>query len=298
MRAADSYRVTSVIVLAVAYGTIGGHVSSVVGETENVKQLTASPDPLSVDAAPQAAVRSEGNVLNTRRNVEFERVRAVARASGSVRVIVQLDVPNVDAMTAVSKAAKGHGAIAVADGQLSTTIAGVRQAELGKLVGTPHTVHRTYASVPFVAMSVSEGALDVLRASPGVLGINEDHLALPTLDNTINITGASAAEAQGFDGSGWYVAILDTGIRDTHNFFAGKNIIQACFSLGEDGEAGAGGCPNGSSTDTTSPNAARHFPTSPTSDHGTHVTGIATGNDTLRVPPLSKPYCRLRMVSI
>ena len=214
MRAAGSYRITSVIVLAGAFGTIGGHVSSVMGETENGKRLTAShTGRLSADAAPQAVVRSEESAMVTRKDVEFERVRAVARASGSVRVIVQLDVPNLKAVTAASHSAKGPGAIAATDGQLSAAIGNVRWGELAKLAGTQHSVNRTYASVPFIALTVSEQALNVLRASPGVLGINEDHLAAPTLDNTVNITGASAAWAQGFDGSGWYVAILDTGIR-------------------------------------------------------------------------------------
>jgi len=234
---------------------------------------------MSRDAALQAAVRSEESVTVSRRDFEFERVRTVARASGSVRVIVQLDVPNLDALTGASRAAKGPGPIVAADGQLSAAIGNVRGGELAKLAGTQHSINRTYASVPFIALTVSEQALQLLQASPAVLGINEDHLAAPTLDNTVNITGASAAWAQGFDGSGWHVAILDTGIRASHNFFAGKNIVQACFASGADGAPGAGDCPNGLSSDTTSPNAARHFPTSPSSDHGTHVSGIATGND-------------------
>ena len=287
MRATGSYRFSLVVVIAGAIGMIGGDVSPVVGETQNGKRLTtARTPPPSSDATPQAVMRSEESATVTRRGDEFDRVRAVARASGSVRVIVQLDVPNLNALTAASTTAKGRGGVAQADGQLSGAIGNVRGGELAKLAGTQHSVNRTYASVPFVAMTVSERALDVLRASPGVLGINEDHLAAPTLNNTVNITGASAAWGEGFDGSGWYVAILDTGIRASHHFFAGKNIVQACFSLGEDGAPGAGGCPNGLSEDTTSPNAARHFPTSPTSDHGTHVSGIATGNDPTRVPPL------------
>ncbi|MFH1109898.1 MAG: S8 family serine peptidase, partial [Planctomycetota bacterium] len=287
MRATGSYRFSLVVVIAGAIGMIGGGVSPVVGETQNGKRLTtARTPPPSSDATPQAVMRSEESATVTRRGGEFDRVRAVARASGSVRVIVQLDVPNLNALTAASTTAKGRGGVAQADGQLSGAIGNVRGGELAKLAGTQHSVNRTYASVPFIALTVSEQALNVLQASPGILGINEDRLAAPTLNNTVNITGASAAWAQGSDGSGWYVAILDTGIRASHKFFAGKSIVQACFASGEDGFPGVGDCPNGLSSDTTSPNAARHFPTPPTSDHGTHVSGIAAGNDPTRLPPL------------
>ncbi len=287
MKTAGWYRLTSMFVLTLAIWMIGGLVASVVGETPDDKQLASShSERLSADPVSPSAVPTEVIAKIPRRAAEFDRVRATARAEGSVRVIVQLDVPNVKALTAAAIAAKGQGPVAATDGQLSGAIRNFRGGELAKLAGIPHSINRTYDSVPFVAMTVSEQALDTLEASPGVMGVNEDHLAAPTLDNTVNITGASTAWTQGFDGSGWYVAILDTGIRASHNFFAGKNIVQACFSSGEDGVPGAGDCPNGLSTDTTSPNAARHFPTSPTSDHGTHVSGIAAGNDPLRVPPL------------
>ena len=73
---------------------------------------------------------------------------------------------------------------------------------------------------------------------------------LPQLDGTVNLVGAATAWSWGFTGSGWYVAILDTGIRSTHQFFAGKSIVEACFAKGADGVGGAGDCPNGQSTQT------------------------------------------------
>ena len=100
----------------------------------------------------------------------------------------------------------------------------------------------------------------------------------PLLNNTVNIIGASTAWSWGFTGQGWYVGILDTGIRKTHQFFTGKTIVEACFAMGADGVGGAGDCPNGQSTQFGSGSAA-HGPSSYQSfDHGTHVSGIATGN--------------------
>jgi len=217
--------------------------------------------------------------IAVRRREEFAKVSASVAAKGAVRVIVEFAVPNYAPLAAASESARGAQAVGAADGQLAAAIGAVWQVELGKMAGTQYTVNRTYNSIPFVALSVSPGALAALERSAGIRGINEDWLAKPLLNNTVNIIGASAAWNRGLDGSGWYVAILDTGIRDTHNFFAGKDIVQACFSLGQDAISGVGDCPTGFSTDTTSPNAARHFPTDPTSDHGTHVVGIATGRD-------------------
>ena len=50
MRAAGSYQFTLIIVITGVIGTIGGDVSPVVGDTQNVKQLTANrTDRLSAD---------------------------------------------------------------------------------------------------------------------------------------------------------------------------------------------------------------------------------------------------------
>ena len=220
---------------------------------------------------------------------EFTRLKAAARATGSVPVIVELAVPNIVVLTSRSSAAGTQAGLVQADGALSATIAAVAQAELARLAAVPHTPGRIFPYIPFMSLSASERALEILEASPIVLDINEDRLAEPTLDNTVNIVEASAAWARGFDGTGLYVAILDTGIRAHHNFFAGKTIAEACFARGQDGAIGAGDCPNGQSSDTSPPPAhpAQPYPSSFCGyEHGTHVAGIAAGEDPNRVPPL------------
>lgn len=232
--------------------------------------------PVEAEATP-AAVQPQPAAL---RAAEFSRLRKVAAPTGSVRVLVQVRVPQYEQLRAESVRAKRRDLAARTDGRLSQAIQTAAQAELALLAGTPHRIHRTYSSIPYVAMTVSPRALEVLEKSPNVLGIEEDKLARPMLDNTVNIVGATNAWAQGFDGSGWYVAILDTGIRDTHNAFAGKDIVQACFASGTDGNEIVGDCPNGAESDTTSPNAAEHYSSNYNGwDHGTHVAGIAAGND-------------------
>jgi subtilisin family serine protease len=67
------------------------------------------------------------------------------------------------------------------------------------------------------------------------------------------------------------VAVLDTGIRSSHEFFSAKTIVEACFSA-------LGDCPNGL-TEMHGPGAATHYENTYRGwDHGTHVTGIAAGN--------------------
>ncbi len=233
---------------------------------------------------------------------EFDRLTQKAWREGSVGVIVQLDVPGITELTAASARMPTVGASQVtarardaADGILRSAITASTEAVVSELQGTAYTENRRYDSIPFVALRASAQAISALQASPHVLGIEEDVLTTlepatsssatpkaqadaPQLNNTVNIIGASTAWSWGFTGQGWYVAIVDTGIRKTHQFFTGKSVVEACFSLGGDGVGPAGDCPNGS-TSMTGPGSAVHYPSSYEGfDHGTHVAGIATGN--------------------
>ncbi len=233
------------------------------------------------------------------RQAEFTRLKAAALGTGSVPVVVELAVPNIVMLTSRSSAAGTQAGLVQADGALSTAIAAVAQAEVARLRAVPHIPGRIFPYIPFMSLSVSERALEILQASPTVLDINEDRLAKPTLDNTVNIVEASNAWARGFDGAGWYVAILDTGIRASHAFFVGKTVREACFALGQDGAGGAGDCPNGLASDISSPHPAQPYPSSFAGyEHGTHVTGIAAGEDTQRVPPLYGVARRANVVAV
>jgi subtilisin family serine protease len=239
---------------------------------------------------------------STKYTAEFDRLAQRATREGSVPVIVHLDVSDVGRLTAASAARTGveGGATAradlnTADVALSSAIGATTDVVLSELRGTAFTVNHRYASVPFVALRASAAAILALAASPQVVSIEEDVLIpldpgeapleavrrgadQPQLENTVNIIGASTAWGWGFTGQGWYVAVIDTGIRKTHQFFTGKTIVEACFAMGADALGGAGDCPNGLSTQ-TGPGSAAHGPSSYASfDHGTHVSGIATGN--------------------
>jgi subtilisin family serine protease len=214
------------------------------------------------------------------------RLTAIAREEGRVRIIVQLDVPDIEELTTAANAfgVSQRGALAAAgaraaDAALSSSISYVSDGVLARLQesGLSFEINRTYMTLPLMALSVREQVLYLLDVAPEVISIVEDKpvpplLYKPSLNNTVGIIGADDAWAAGYTGEGWYVAVLDSGIRSTHEMFAGKSIVEACFSSGSD-------CPNGL-TQMTGAGAAAHHPSIYYGyDHGTHVAGIATGNN-------------------
>ncbi|MEF3696984.1 S8 family serine peptidase [Desulfolutivibrio sp.] len=171
-----------------------------------------------------------------------------------------------------------------ADAALAAAITQSMSAVLSSLPAESCTVTRTYSALPFVALSVTSEGLEALRADPRVSSIEIDAptpvpepmpAALSSKGSNLNWgppkIGADVAWARGYTGAGWYVAVLDTGIRSTHEFFAGKNIIEACYSA-------SGDCPGGASS-AFGPGSAVHYPSTYDGyDHGTHCAGIATGS--------------------
>ena len=214
---------------------------------------------------------------NRQRANEFRRLSAIARNEGTVRVILQVSVPNIRALTQAAVGAKTAAVAAQTDVQLAGAIDQAVRLELAPLAGMQHTVHRVYQSIPFMALETSEQALTALERSLGIIGIEEDRLFRPFLNKSTKQIGADKAWDLGFEGDGFYVAILDTGLLASHEAFSGKDIVQACFATSVSGTGGD--CPNGQATDTTSPDAARPYPSNFAAfEHGTHVTGIACGS--------------------
>jgi subtilisin family serine protease len=225
----------------------------------------------------QAVATPIGKEAARLRLQQFRRLQGKARAEGPIRVIAEFDVPNIRVLTQAAIAARAGNVAAAADVQLRQAIQTIVQQEVGRLAGTAHRVLRTYDSIPFVALEASDAALVTLERSPAVLGITEDHLSPPMLNNSTGQIGADEAWDMGFEGTGQAVAILDSGVRTSHQMFAGKTIIQACFATAASGTGGD--CPNGLASDTTSGDAARPYPNNFAGyDHGTHVAGIACGS--------------------
>lgn len=233
----------------------------------------------------------------------YERLLRRANEMGSARVIVKLDVKDIKRLTeksnqfqTVEPGLKFPAAGIQADLDLQQAIDTAAYSVLYQLNGKSYRLNHIYTTIPYLALEVSTETLALLPKLPQVLDIYEDKPrklvdypeegkraleepftaginggpAQPKLNTSVSRIGAKSAWSMGYTGAGWYVAILDTGIRKTHQFFTGKTIVEGCFSANSD-------CPNGS-TEMKGSGAAAHYESKYYGfDHGTHVSGIAAG---------------------
>ncbi|MBE0511204.1 MAG: S8 family serine peptidase [Gammaproteobacteria bacterium] len=196
-----------------------------------------------------------------------------SQQQGSVRVIVQLQQPALLSGLSVQagRAAQRQG-IAVAQQQLLERLAGQ---------GLTATPLRRFEHIAGMALRVDSAALQALRDDPAVLSLQEDRLARPLLAQSIPLINADDLWALGGTGDGWAVAVLDTGVDYTHEFFTGKLIAEACFSS-DDVDAGASSlCPDGAE-ESFEEGAGLHCSGIDGCAHGTQVAGIAVGQGTTR----------------
>jgi len=192
-----------------------------------------------------------------------EDVLEAMRDEGRVQVIVQLAEPT-----------RPEGVLATtsAVGSQRRAIAAVQRALLGELAGTRYRARRKFKTIPFLALEVEADALDALARSARVESVQPNHFATPHLAESVPLVGANQAWTAGFDGSGWALAVLDTGLDRYHPFLAGKVVAEACFSQSKD-------CPDEDRSQ-VGPGAA--IPCAAEGcRHGTHVAGIAAGAGSL-----------------
>jgi subtilisin family serine protease len=185
-----------------------------------------------------------------------------AAGDGTVRVIVGLDTPTEPEGTLSAAAAADQ----------RSAIASAREELYATLSSGSASVVREYETLPFVVVEADQTALDELAVSAQVTSVQEDVLSPPLLQSSLPIVQAPGAWSAGFTGDGKAIAILDTGVAKNHPLLAGKVVSEACYSV-------FGNCPGGN-TSTTANNAGLPC-TYSTLDcpHGTHVAGIAAGNN-------------------
>jgi len=139
---------------------------------------------------------------------------------------------------------------------------------------------KKFEHLPFLAMTVDKATLQRLEASPRIAMIAEDTLFKPLLAQSVPLIGAPDAWARGFSGQGQAIGILDTGVDKTHSAFAVNRVVsEACYSHHDPPNSFFTLCPNGATVDTNPGSAVPCQLTIPGCDHGTHVAGIAAGND-------------------
>lgn len=209
-------------------------------------------------------------------------VMTQAQQEGSARVIAILNAAPVPG---------GKAASAQLRSAARSAIVAARNQALASLPSFPGPGLRVFQDLPLMALKATPAELAALSASPAVVGIEPDRiLHLSSATPSMSIVGADVTASADYKGRGYAVAILDTGIDSTHPDFAGKTITEACFSANAD-------CPNGQTTQ-TGPGSAVPCSLSTECWHGTHVAGIAVGDDSpLGVAPAADVVA-IRVVSV
>jgi subtilisin len=193
---------------------------------------------------------------------------------GSVRLLVTLDA---------AFQPEGNIPAASATNQRSA-IRNVANRVVSQLANLNYKLIATYDAFPVIALEADKSTLIQLANLPEVKYIQEDIPERTTDVSSGNVVGLPGAIAAGWTGSGWTVAILDTGVQKTHPFLTGRVVAEACFST-TSGSTSTSVCPNGQSTSGNTPGQVGSGAGVNCSisidgcDHGTHVAGIAAGRN-------------------
>ncbi|MFZ4649538.1 MAG: InlB B-repeat-containing protein [Rubrivivax sp.] len=200
-----------------------------------------------------------------RPNSHHERLAERAAQRGNVRVVIGLNV-DARAESTLPAAALLQQRVKIRDAQ--------RAAFSQLTMGTASRLKVNFDTIPYLALEVDHNALARLRNSPLVREIHDDHLAETTLLQSTALVNASKPHGANRTGTGWAVAILDTGVDRTHPMLAGKVVSEACFSTTSTADGSQSLCPGGAATSTAAGAAA---PCTGLCAHGTHVAAIAAG---------------------
>ena len=156
-----------------------------------------------------------------------------------------------------------------------------QSALMNGLAGFNATEHRRYKYIPFMVVKADEQAIERLAKLPMAVSLEEDRAERPVMASSNQVIGSETAWNAGYDGSGWAVAVLDTGVDKTHSFFStqSKVVSEACYSSTLQSQKSTTVCPDGQETSLASGSGVNCPLNVDGCDHGTHVAGSVAGND-------------------
>ena len=133
-------------------------------------------------------------------------------------------------------------------------------------------------SLPFIMATVDRAQLASLGKRSDVVAVYENRRERKSLTSSVASIGVDQVWAQGYDGSGYAVAVIDGGFDADEPVFAGKVLAEACFATQDALFDTTTQCPSGL-TPQIGAGAASNCPSgSDRCNHGTHVASTAAGN--------------------
>jgi len=139
---------------------------------------------------------------------------------------------------------------------------------------------RQIGDLSAVTADLTTNTIEQLKENPSVALVTADVPVPPTLKDSGPLIGATVAHSEGITGSGYAVAVLDTGVEINHPALKTSVVAEACFSTTHaPGVNVKSLCPGGYDVSTI-PGAASQCPTDVDGcEHGTHVAGIIAGHN-------------------
>src|SRR5215510_1165545 len=208
--------------------------------TWNPHSIAASQDKTIAAEVAAAVEEQKQEAANMARSQlaeqKFQELNAKAQSGGTVSVIAQLRVafrPEGDLLNAAKVQAQRD------------VIHQTQDSLMKELTGYDPASLKRFEYTPYVAVKVNAAGLEALRLSPDVIDIHNDNLLAPTLAESVPLTRAPFAWADGYTGAGKTVAILDTGVYKIHPFLSGKVLSEACYSTNNTDEHATSLCPGG-----------------------------------------------------
>jgi uncharacterized repeat protein (TIGR01451 family) len=198
-----------------------------------------------------------------------EELREALATYGEVPIIIELEVPSYSKLSA-----EGTPTTATLN-ELSQEINAVSDGVLNRARGQRINQVKRFDVFPLLAVVVDEAALEALAADRSVIHIGLDVPVPPAMDDTLPLIQANNTHFLNYTGTGWSIAILDTGVDRFHPSLFGKVISEACYSSNVPSQGASSLCPGGV-TSSIATNSALPCPIGISGcDHGTHVADIA-----------------------
>ena len=196
--------------------------------------------------------------------IDIQNILSLHKKQKKIRVIIEIE----------SKQKQNDS-----NNSLDTINNATRKIVIQALKKMPLQIVKTFKYSPALAVEVDRSKLADLAGKAFIKNIYADTLSVPTLDQSVPFVGAVQSWQLGYAGQGQLIAIIDTGVDAEHEFFSGKIISEACFSSQSDSYNSQSICPEGLESSEGKNSAKPCSLDIKGCDHGTHVAGIAAGQN-------------------